>query len=186
MKSSISREELLARAYDTADKYGLASLSVRGLATECDISVGTIYNHFSSKTELTTATAELYFKRAFFEEFCHPSDGERYLDYCARMFESMVKTLEHFRTHWLKGADSLPAAEKAAAHLREEKSFNHIRDGLVAIYESDTAIKPNLPECLNAKAVSEFTLRNVLAELRSEKPDCSVLFAMLDEALYGE
>ncbi len=73
------------------------------------------------KTELTTATAELFFKRAFFEEFCHPSNGERYLDYCVRMFESMVKTLEHFRIHWLKGADSLPAAEKAAAHLREEK-----------------------------------------------------------------
>ncbi len=49
MKSSISREELLAHAYDTAEKYGLASLSVRGLATECDVSVGTIYNYFSSR-----------------------------------------------------------------------------------------------------------------------------------------
>lgn len=184
MKPSISREELLARAYETADKYGLASLSVRGLATECDVSVGTIYNYFSSKTELTTATAELYFKRAFFEEFCHPSDDERFLDYCVRMFESMVKTLEHFRIHWLKGADSLPAAEKAAAHLREEKSFSHIRSGLITIFENDAAIRPDRPECLSAEAVSEFTLRNVLAELKSEKPDCSVLFTMLDEALY--
>lgn len=186
MKSSISREELLAHAYDTAEKYGLASLSIRGLATECDVSVGTIYNYFSSKTELTTATAELFFKRAFFEEFCHPSNGERYLDYCVRMFESMVKTLEHFRIHWLKGADSLPAAEKAAAHLREEKSFSHIRDGLITIFENDSTIRPDRPECLSAEAVSEFTLRNVLAELRSEKPDCSVLFAMLDKALYEE
>ena len=184
MKSSISREELLARAYETADKYGLASLSVRSLATECDVSVGTIYNYFSSKTELTTATAELYFKRAFFEEFCHPSDDERFLDYCVRMFESMVKTLEHFRIHWLKGADSLPAAEKAAAHLREEKSFSHIRSGLITIFENDAAIRPDRPECLSAEAVSEFTLKNVLAELKSEKPDCSVLFTMLDEALY--
>ena len=186
MKSSISREELFAHAYDTAEKYGLASLSVRGLATECDVSVGTIYNYFSSKTELTTATAELFFKRAFFEKFCHPSNGERYLDYCVRMFESMVKTLEHFRIHWLKGADSLPAAEKAAAHLREEKSFGHIRDGLITIFENDAAIRPDRPECLSAEAVSEFTLRNVLAELRSEKPDCSVLFAMLSKALYEE
>ena len=186
MKSSISREELLSRAYDTANKYGLAALSVRGLATECVVSVGTIYNYFSSKTELTTATAELYFKRAFFEEFCHPTDGERYLDYCMRMFQSMVKTLEHFRAHWLKGADSLPAAEKAAAHLREEKSFTHIRDGLITIFENDTSIRPDRPDCLNAEAVSEFTLRNVLAQLRSEKPDCSVLFAVLGKALYEE
>ena len=39
---------------------------------------------------------------------------------------------------------------------------------------------------LSAEAVSEFTLRNVLAELRSEKPDCSVLFVILGEALYEE
>ena len=78
----------------------------------------------------------------------------------------------------------MPAAEKAAAHLREEKSFSHIRNGLITIFENDAAIRPDRPECLSGEAVSEFTLRNVLAELRSEKPDCSVLFAMLDKALY--
>lgn len=186
MNVPVSREKLLGCAYDIADKYGLAALSVRGLASECGVSVGTIYNHFPSKTELTTATAELYFKRAFFEEFCRPGPAERYLDYCERMFTSMTKAIEHFRTQWLKGAQALPAAERAAAHLREEERFEHVRRGLASVFEGDPGIRRDLPDCLNAEAVSEFTLRNVLAELRDETPDCSVLFAMLSKTLYEE
>ena len=53
MAEPTSRETLLDHAYDIADKYGLAALSIRGLASDCNVSVGTIYNHFASKGELT-------------------------------------------------------------------------------------------------------------------------------------
>ena len=56
----ISREELLEEAYHIADAQGVSALSVRSLARASHVSVGTIYNHFSSKDELTTATIELY------------------------------------------------------------------------------------------------------------------------------
>ena len=64
MAEPTPRDTLLDHAYEIADKYGLAALSVRGLASDCNVSVGTIYNHFASKGELTTATTALYFKRA--------------------------------------------------------------------------------------------------------------------------
>lgn len=91
MAEPTPRDTLLDHAYEIADKYGLAALSVRGLASDCNVSVGTIYNHFASKGELATATTALYFKRAFYTDFCHPTKGERYLDFCKRMFDSMEK-----------------------------------------------------------------------------------------------
>ena len=75
MAEPTPRDTLLDHAYEIADKYGLAALSVRGLASDCNVSVGTIYNHFASKGELTTATTALYFKRAFYTDFCHPTKG---------------------------------------------------------------------------------------------------------------
>ena len=67
----------------------LTLLSLIHISSDCNVSVGTIYNHFASKGELTTATTALYFKHAFYTDFCHPTKGERYLDFCTRMFDSI-------------------------------------------------------------------------------------------------
>ena len=156
MAEPTPRDTLLDHAYEIADKYGLAALSVRGLASDCNVSVGTIYNHFASKGELTTAATALYFKRAFYTDFCHPTKGERYLDFCKRMFDSMEKTIRHFR------------------------------EGMIIIFKNDPSIRHDLPSHVTAEAVSKFTLRNIIAELRSEQPDCSLLFTMLERTLYEQ
>ena len=184
MEAPKSSDHLLDCAYEIADKYGLAALSIRGLASACGVSVGTIYNRFASKGELTTATALLYFRRAFYDDFCHPVKNENYLAFCKRMFASMTQVILHYRTHWLKGSEALPSAEKAAARLHEEQQFEHICRGLVQVFENDSAIKVDLPGALSAQAVSEFTLRNILWELRQKEPDCSVLFTLLESTLY--
>lgn len=184
MDTPSTRDMLLDRAYEIADKYGLAALSIRGLASECGVSVGSIYKQFSSKGELTTATAELYFKRAFFDDFCHPTKGERYLDFCVRMYDSMNEVLAHYRVYWLKDSEALPASEKSAARYREEEQFAHIRRGLVFVFMNDAAIRTDLPACVTPEAVCEFTLRNVLDALRSKESDCSLLFTMLEHTLY--
>lgn len=186
MAEPTPRDTLLDHAYEIADKYGLAALSVRGLASDCNVSVGTIYNHFASKGELTTATTALYFKRAFYTDFCHPTKGERYLDFCKRMFDSMEKTIRHFREHWLKDSEALPTAEKTIARFREEKQFDHICEGMIIIFKNDPSIRHDLPAHVTAEAVSKFTLRNIIAELRSEQPDCSLLFTMLERTLYEQ
>ena len=176
MDTSNMRDMLLDHAYEIADRYGLAALSIRGLASECGVSVGSIYKQF--------ATAELYFKRAFFEDFCHPVKGERYFDFCVRMFDSMKEALDHYRACWLKDADALPASEKIAARYREAEQFIHIRHGLAFVFTSDEAIRADLPACVTPEAVCEFTLRNILEALRSKEPDCSLLFTMLERMLY--
>lgn len=127
MAEPTPRDTLLDHAYEIADKYGLAALSVRGLASDCNVSVGTIYNHFASKGELTTATTALYFKRAFYTDFCHPTKGERYLDFCKRMFDRMEKTIHHFREHWLKDSEALPTAEKTRAIPRRKTVRPYLR-----------------------------------------------------------
>lgn len=42
MAEPTPRDTLLDHAYEIADKYGLAALSVRGLASDCNVSVGTL------------------------------------------------------------------------------------------------------------------------------------------------
>ena len=55
---------------------------------------------------------------------------------------------------------------------------------MIIIFENDPSIRHDLPDHVTAEAVSKFALRNIITELRSEKPDCSLLFTMLDRTLY--
>ena len=174
--NAISREELLEEAYRIADTQGVSALSIRSLARASHVSVGTIYNHFSSKDELTTSTIELYFKRAVFDEFCTLDAGKGFVDYCEGLYASLTKLVERFRERWLRGAVVLPASEKAAAHLREREILDHALHGL--------AIVSDLPEGLDAMAVSRFTLDNMLAALHADAEGCPVLFGLLRRALY--
>lgn len=181
---AVTREVLLASAYAIADAHGVAALSIRGLAKECGVSVGTIYNYFQDKGELTTATTALFFKRAFYNDFCHPPTGERYLDFCERMFTSMKNAISTFKVRWLKGVDALPSAERAAAHFCEAKQIDHVLHSLIAVYEHDARITSDLPSAFDAQTVSRFTLFNVLEALKGDEPDCAVLFGLLERTLY--
>ena len=53
-KASINRDTILDATYHQAKREGIASLSIRGIAAECGVAVGSIYNHFPDKASLVT------------------------------------------------------------------------------------------------------------------------------------
>ena len=59
---------------------------------------------------------------------------------------------------------------------------------LAAYLRGNEFVKPavDLPSHVTAEAVSKFALRNIITELRSEQPDCSLLFTMLERTLYEQ
>lgn len=53
-----SKEEVLEASRELVRSQGWSSISVRSVAAACDVSVGSIYNYFDSKTDLVAATVE--------------------------------------------------------------------------------------------------------------------------------
>ena len=53
-----SRQALLAASRTVARRQGLGGLSIRAVAAEARVSVGSVDNYFSGKTELLAATVE--------------------------------------------------------------------------------------------------------------------------------
>ena len=186
MAATTSREELLEGAYRIAEAHGIAALSVRGLATECSVSVGTVYNYFGSKKDLVVDTVELFFRRAFFEEFCRLEPEVDFGKYCRNLFSSMETVLDRFRSNWLKGVGALPEAELVAARAREAAQFKHALHGLQRVFESDPRIdRASLPECVDSLSVSTLVLNNLLNCLRtSNATSIPAFFWMLEQALY--
>ena len=65
----ITRQTLLEEACAIASEHGIAALTIRGLATRCGVSVGTVYRHFVNKSELSVAAIESFFRYQLFKDF---------------------------------------------------------------------------------------------------------------------
>ena len=61
-RSVITSEEILEQAYQLACEQGLRSLSIRSIAAACDVSVGTVYNSYASKTELINDVVGMFWQ----------------------------------------------------------------------------------------------------------------------------
>lgn len=166
--AATSREELLEAAYEMAQEHGLAALSVRGLAKACGVSVGTIYNYFPSKSELTVVTIELFFYRALYLRLCHlPNDGD-FAGYCRNMYVSMVGALGVFRSRWLRGVEALPKVEMAAARCRERLLHEHALRGLREVFERDSHIdRARMPAGVDGEDVCKLVFSAMLSLLKN-------------------
>lgn len=54
-KPAITKAEILDVAYARAQQDGLGGLSIRSVARECGVAVGTLYNYFPDKASLVSA-----------------------------------------------------------------------------------------------------------------------------------
>lgn len=182
-----SREALLEAATAIVERQGVAALSIRGLARESGTGTGTVYNYFPSKEELTVAVIEHFFARAFYEEFCHPATTENFVAYCERLCREVHRVIGTFRAQWLVDAEAIPAAEKAAARLREHELLAHVRKGLETVFERDPNIcRSRLKPPIDGAAVAQFVLDVLVESLRDEQANYTVLIALLRGALYAQ
>ena len=60
-----SEEEILKVSCGIVAKKGIAAVNMRTVASECGIALGSLYNYFSSKSELWSATIEAVWKDIF-------------------------------------------------------------------------------------------------------------------------
>ena len=61
----ISREVILTASRTMLREKGWAAINMRSVAAQCGVAVGSLYNYFSSKTELVAATVESVWEEIF-------------------------------------------------------------------------------------------------------------------------
>ena len=180
-----SKDRILEGSGALAREYGLASLSIRGVAGACGVSTGTIYTYFPSRDELVAATAERLFADAFEGTFCHPEPRESYLSYCRRLYLSLDGRLSHSGSDWLGQLQSLDQGAREAGRRRMERLLSHMLEGLGSVLEDDPHVRrERLRGALSPDAVCRMTLNALFDAIRRGDPDCETLFALLERFLY--
>lgn len=82
-----SKEEILKTSRELIQKKGWSAISIRSVASACDVSIGSIYNYFDSKTDLVGATIESVWN----EIFHTPEDDSVFQDIISCVCSGFIK-----------------------------------------------------------------------------------------------
>jgi AcrR family transcriptional regulator len=184
-KQLIDETSIIEAAYELAKQAGLRAVTARAVADACSVSAGTIYNYFPSMDDLHVAVVARFFTTAFCHDSCLPSEGEGYLHFCRRLFETMQVALKHFREDWLLQVSSLTASARTTGKAYETKYLDHIQHALEHVLVNDPcADTAGFVSEFGASAIAAFTLDSMMGALRKHD-NCSVLFVLLERSLYA-
>ena len=144
------KERILQSAKQKILEKGYKALSLRSVATECGIAVGTIYNYFGSKDDLIAAVMEEDWNKALkqMDENCQSAKDIR--EGFMGIYESIHDFCNIYKSVWYQY--SSPKAFNVASE-RHSHLLNQICERILFLlkrfdYEKDIEIAPLLAEML--------------------------------------
>lgn len=185
--NATTRTAIVEEAYRHAREDGLGVLSVRGVARDCGISVGALYNYFPDKAALIAAVIERFWREVVFADGSASClawrEGERFVDFCRRVERTFSAALADFRTNWLGELGGLDARSRQRGRQTEQGYFDHICASLEKVALADASMDRAALEAIGPDALARFTWAAMLDHLRRNEP-CDTLFALMERALY--
>lgn len=117
-------------------KKGIAAVNMRTVASECGIALGSLYNYFSSKSELLSATIEAVWKDIFQMgktlEKC-----ENIVEYLNLLFEGVENSRSRYPKFFSMHALGFTAGERQEGKKAMEVYFLRLKNQMAHFLEND-------------------------------------------------
>ena len=159
-----SRQALLAASRTVARRQGLGGLSIRAVAAEARVSVGSVYNYFSGKTELLAATVEEIWMQILARGGEAPRDGfAAYVHWLFHRIQSGAGEYPgFFQGH---AAGFLPEGRSAGRRTMAE-ALGRVRQTLLEALEADCAVRPSAFDAsFSREQLAAFVLDSLLGQM---------------------
>lgn len=184
-KPAITKAEILDVAYARAQQDGLGGLSIRSVARECGVAVGTLYNYFPDKASLVSAIVLRFW--VLVSKSCEGNfvSGESALDCCRALFTKLKALLSGFQINWLREISMLDV--QTLELIREEKvvRLDDIYEVIERALLNDPRIDSGVFEHLDSRRMARVIWRSLFDSLRSDIEVFDDFLEVLSLALYG-
>ena len=179
-----SKEAILRVCRGIVSAQGLSALSMRAVAGELGIALGTLYNYFPGKDALLLATVESVWQDIFHRQ----EESETPLpfpDYTQALFFRIRRGAEAYPNFLTTHSLSIAKSKRDAAKGAMEQCFAHIKAGLLEALRADPNVDPAaFCSGLTEKDFADFVMDQLLLLLGKESPDPAPLLALLRRVLY--
>lgn len=183
-KANISRETILHVSRELLCSEGWKAVNIRTVAAACQVSIGTIYNYFTSKSDLVGATVESIWQDIF--HFSGSREGNGSFTGCVQwMFECMKRGEEtypgFFRSHPMVFLEE----DKSGGQKLMAQSWKHMQEGLYQVLMSDKKVRREaFNEKLTPGQFVEIVFSLTISALLRKNYDCSGIVEMISRIIY--
>jgi len=180
-----SREAILKVAKEIAYKDGISKINIRGVASACGVSVGSIYNYFPTKGDLVIAVIEEFWKSIFERGMCNNHNEVCFIQFFEEIYMRFYDYLKIFKEDMLNQISLLSKVEKAKGRQVESQYLKGIKGVMLYHLEKDKGINKDIwTEDFTKERVVAFVFQNMIAMLKSNEGDVSFFKEILRKLLY--
>lgn len=182
--NATSREAILQACRRIVAERGMEALSMRQVAVECRIALGTLYNYFSDKDALILATVESIWQDIFHGQ--RQSRTDSFSDCVANLFACIQRGARAYPGFLTGHSISAACARRGEARSAMDDTLAHIRAGMLRALRADPSVSQDTfsPE-FSEEAFVGFVLDNLLLLLTREQPDCAALLEIIRRVMGG-
>lgn len=112
------RDKLLSEAASQLHGEGYAALSIRALASRCEVATGTIYNYFKSKDDLVAQIIMVDWHAAVAAIACAADEADNLPAGLSRMYGALDAFVQRYRSTWEAFAQSGGASSPLVTNHR--------------------------------------------------------------------
>ena len=167
-----TREEILEHALDISMREGIDKVSIRKLAAECQIAIGSMYNYYPNKQALMTDVSENFWSIILLNQEELYRSGMGFTMFLGQYYSFLYGRLFQYDNSWLGAMD--------------EKTKKQTVDFLRRVLDEDERVLPSIWNIdLNQEALCDYVLTNIIALLRMGENNCRFFIFLLEHLLYN-
>ena len=179
-----SKEAILKVSRELIREQGWEAVNIRAVAKACEISVGTVYNYFQSKSDLLAQTVE----SVWFDIFHFPEGRGAFDSFAGCVewaFDSMKQGDEKYPGFFTLHSMSFVGEEKTGAQQRMAQSRQHMKERLLLVLTNDPNVRPDVfDSSFTRKKFVEIIFSLILSACLQRDYDSSAILRMIRRRRY--
>lgn len=179
-----SKDDILSACKDIVADKGIQAINMRNVATHCKVAVGSIYNYFSSKDDLTIAVIDAIWKEIV-QNVSEFHSGTGFVENVEYLFESIKNGGEKYPFFFDLHPMSIAKSGKEKGRETMNLYFDSVKKDLLFSLQNDNRVRQEFfsIKC-SQKDFIEFVFSNLISLLIQKQDTCDVLLEIIKGTLY--
>ncbi|QVK20484.1 TetR/AcrR family transcriptional regulator [Mycoplasmatota bacterium] len=178
------KEIILSVAKQIALEQGMSRINIRLVAKKSNISIGTVYNNYTTKADLIVAVIEDFWIEAYKKIDLTNLIDKNFYEKIEEVYNTLSTYLQNFKDNWLDQIVQLSSQEKQLGRKKQEEYFGKIRNMIVTFIDNDTSISDNIwVDGISKEKTAKFISDNMLIMLKNNEEDLSFFISLLKKII---
>lgn len=182
-KTVTSKEDILSVCKQMMHQSKLQTLTIREVAIECHVSIGSIYNYFPSKNELIVATIASIWTEII--DSCKLIQNQKeFSQNVSDLFQSILQGSQKYPLFFNEHSLYLEKMNKDKGKLEMNNYFKYMKRSLLKSLEADPKIQhTTFTSSFTKEQFIDFVFSTMIA-LLMKKENCHVLLEIIQRTIY--